>query len=420
MNEILVLASVFPPQIGGSGRWLYELYRRLPPSAVRIVAGCCSGCEEFDERQPMHIERQPLHLPSWGLMHPQAAWHFYQAYRRLSKIIAQNTVSCIHAGKPLPEGLLAWFLRKKTKTGYLVYVHGEELNIARSSRELAFWTQRVLTGAGAIIANSGNTRALLVHDWHLQPGRVYVVHPGVDTDYFRPAPPSRHVRHKLGWNDRPTVLTVGRLQKRKGQDMLIRALPMARQAVPDILYAIVGDGPERQQLHSLVDALHVQEHVRFHGDLTDRDLLECYQQCDLFALPNREVAGDFEGFGMVLLEAQACGKPVIAGRSGGTGEALWDGVTGLHIPCDRPEPLAHAIGQLLQDPDRRRTMGTAARTWVVERFRWPIVAGQAQEIFQSLGHLPFHGGNGLPLDCGVPGTGRTDDMASCTRPPTVP
>ena len=124
------------------------------------------------------------------------------------------------------------------------------------------------------------------------------------------------MRARLEWTGRRVVLTVGALQKRKGQDMMIRALPAIRQRCPDVLYAIVGEGWERPYLESLVAELSVADLVQFRATPADDELIECYQQCDLFALPNRQVGWDFEGFGIVLLEAQACGKPVVTGQSG--------------------------------------------------------------------------------------------------------
>ena len=103
---------------------------------------------------------------------------------------------------------------------------------------------------------------------------------------------------------------------------MIRALRQIRQSIPDVLYSIVGDGKERQRLEVLAPTKELRDHVQFRGEASDAEMIECYQQCDLFALPNREVAGEFEGFGMVLLEAQACGKPVLAGTSGGTSETM--------------------------------------------------------------------------------------------------
>jgi phosphatidylinositol alpha-1,6-mannosyltransferase len=171
------------------------------------------------------------------------------------------------------------------------------------------------------------------------------------------------------------------LQARKGHAQLVAALPRIIERVPDALYAIVGEGETRPQLESLIASLGLAEHVRLMGELRDEALVGAMQQCDLFALPNIEVNGDFEGFGMVLVEAQACGRPVIAGRSGGTGETLRDRETGRLVDCRDATALADAAAELLADDAARRRMGEAGRRWVERQFDWPALARQSRAIF---------------------------------------
>ena len=121
--------------------------------------------------------------------------------------------------------------------------------------------------------------------------------------------------------------------------------------------------------------------------------MECYQQCDLFVLPNRQVGQDIEGFGMVLLEAQACGKPVIAGASGGTAETMQPGETGYVVPCDQPDELAAMVAELLLDPDRRTRMGEAARSWVVEQFDWDAQHVRPRSLREENPSCPRAGGD---------------------------
>jgi phosphatidylinositol alpha-1,6-mannosyltransferase len=134
----------------------------------------------------------------------------------------------------------------------------------------------------------------------------------------------------------------------------------------------------------LIQAEDVAGHVQLLGEADDQRLISAYQQCDLSILPNRQVGHDIEGFGMVLIEAQACGKPVIAGASGGTSEAVNAPQTGLVVPCETPESIAAAVASLLRDEPLRQAMGQAARQWVTARFDWPALADQAQQIFGSL------------------------------------
>jgi phosphatidylinositol alpha-1,6-mannosyltransferase len=224
-------------------------------------------------------------------------------------------------------------------------------------------------------------------EWNLDSDRIRLLHPGVDTTRFVPAASQASIRAQLGWSDRSVVLTVGRLQKRKGHDQMILALSAIRRAIPDILYAIVGDGEERQPLQDLVERTGLGDHVQFMGEPDDRELVRCYQQCDLFVLPNRQVGKDIEGFGMVLLEAQACGKPVVAGASGGTAETMRIPQTGYVVPCDTPDQLGVLVIRLLQDFELRRQMGCSAREWVVERFDWQSLVRQAAQMFRLNGLL---------------------------------
>ena len=295
-------------------------------------------------------------------------------------MVSRHRVSQIHAGRVLPEGVIAWCLSRRFRIPYLCYVHGEEVTTLSASRELRWLARLVVSGSAALIANSHSTARLLVEQWGARSSAVSIIHPGVDTTQFRPATRDPAARARLGWGDRAVVLTVGRLQKRKGHDQMIRALHTVRRAIPDVLYAIIGDGEERPALKALVDREGLSGHVAFLGECSDRDLIACYQQCDLFVLPNRQVGQDIEGFGIVLLEAQACGRAVVAGASGGTAETMQVPQTGRVVDCQYPEVLAATIVDLLGDRDRLGRMGVAAREWVA-RFDWSTLGHQAQALF---------------------------------------
>src|SRR5262249_45127489 len=233
---------------------------------------------------------------------------------------------------------------------------------------------RVLTAAARIIANSQHSKDMLMRDWGITGSRITVRHPGVDTTRFRPSPQDAALRARLGWENRQVVLTGGALQKRKGQDMLIRALPAIRRRCPDVLYAMIGEGWERVYLEGLVRQFDVADAVQFPGPAGDAEPVQCYQQGGLFALPNPRGDWDFEGFGIALIEAQACGKPVVAGLSGGTAETMKEAETGALVSCDTPEQLADVVCALLSDPARRSAMGARAREWAVHNFDWNVVA----------------------------------------------
>jgi phosphatidyl-myo-inositol dimannoside synthase len=379
--SLLLLTEVFPPRVGGSGRWLWELYRRLPDLDVFVAAGETTGSAAFDARSPLATTRLPLYFSNWGLWSAAGATHYARASLGLFRLVFSRRPDVIHCGKSLPEGLLALWVRRTLGIPYCCYAHGEELTLAETTRELRRLNARVLAGAAKVFANSHHTGQLLTDEWAVPHDRVVVMHPGVDTTRFVPAPPNDAIRQELGWLGRRVVLTVGALQKRKGQDTMIRALPAIAARIPDTLYVVVGEGWERPYLDELVTSLGVSHLVQFRGVPADDELVRIYQQCDLFVLPNRKVGWDFEGFGIVLLEAQACGKAVIAGRSGGTMDAVDESRTGDIVQCDSPEPLAEAVCRLLEDDDRREAFGQAGRSRAVEKFDWNVLAGEARERF---------------------------------------
>ena len=380
-TRLLLISEIFPPKHGGSGRWLFELFRRLDGVEVTALAGRAPGDDEFDRAAPFRVDRFEAPIRSWGALHPRAGGDYWRAARQVKRLMSQRPPDVIHCGKCLPEGFVALAARGGPRVPVWCFAHGEELTLAGTSRELRWLTRFVLRRAARVIANSQHTKGLLVDRWRVPPDRVTVLTPGVDAARFTPAATDPELRSRLGWTGRRVILTVGALQKRKGQDMLIRALPAIRRDCPDVLYAIAGEGWERPYLEQLTRELGVTDTVSFVGTPGERELVQLYQQCDLFALPNRQVGWDFEGFGIVLLEAQACGRPVIAGRSGGTVETVLPGETGELVACESPEPLAAACAVLLGDPGRRSRMGERGRAWVVQHFDWPHLARRATDLF---------------------------------------
>ncbi|MGE3805055.1 MAG: glycosyltransferase family 4 protein [Gemmataceae bacterium] len=378
-ERVLLVNEVFPPRAGGSGRWFYELYRRLPAEAVAFAVGEAPGHETVDASLATPPFRLPFRFVDRGLR--RDLFGYLRTVKRLQPIIRSQQVTCIHAGRCLPEGLIAFLLGWWNRLPFLCYVHGEDLSVVSTSRELTLMVRPILKRAEYLIANSRNTRDMIVDKWSVNANKVRVLYPGVDTKAFVPASRDVQVRQSLGWGSGPVLLTVGRLQKRKGQDQLIRAVARLRTQFPDLRCAIVGDGEEREPLKAIARELHLEAQVLFMGEIDDATLQRCYQQCDLFVLANRTIGADFEGFGMVLLEAQACGKPVVAGESGGTAETMRIPETGLVLPCEEPDLLAEKLAELLKDPDRLAGMGAAGRQWTVDHFDWDVLSQQARQLF---------------------------------------
>lgn len=388
--SVLILSDIFPPQTGGSGRWLWEVYRRFPRGEAVVLAGERAGAEAFDAGHEVRVVRFAVAPREWGISSPGALRGYWRSFQMVRRLARQERIDELHCARCLPEGWIALMAKKVCGLPFVCYVHGEELSYGRASRELGWQMRRVFRAARLIVANSHNTARLLTDEWRLSPNRLRVLHPGVDAEKFCPAAPDEAVRRRFGWTGKRVVLTVGRLQRRKGHDMLIRALGRIRQRVPNVLYAIVGDGDERRGLEELARPEGVADAVQFLGELDDEMLVRCYQQCDLFVLPNREINGDIEGFGMVLVEAQACGKPVIAGASGGTAETMSIPETGMVLPCDEPEGLVEAVSAWLLDEELLARKGRAARQWVEARFDWGALHQQARSILDPCSQALVH------------------------------
>jgi phosphatidylinositol alpha-1,6-mannosyltransferase len=218
----------------------------------------------------------------------------------------------------------------------------------------------------------GRIAAALGPDAALEP-----LPPGIDTRRFAPDPGARAtIRARHGLGDRPVVGCVSRLVRRKGQDVLIRALPALRRRVPGAALLIAGDGPDRDRLHRLAREHDVVEHVVFTGPVAHEEIPAHHAALDVFALPCRTLGRglDVEGLGIVLLEASACGVPVVAGRSGGAPETVLGGPpgtrTGRLTDGRDPADVAEVVGDLLADPDAAATAGAAGRRWMQAAWTW--------------------------------------------------
>jgi len=382
MKKTLLISEIFPPTHGGSGRWFWELYSRLPYNEYVIAAGTHPDAVSYDKSHQLNIHRLNLSSKSWALRSLTGLKFYWQGFKQLKKIIKQENITTVHCGRCLPEGVFAYLFKLFYGIPYICYIHGEDIEAALMSRELTMIVQHVLNNASHLICNSNNTRQLLIKKWSMSEQQTTILNPGVNTLQFKPVPTSLTERETLGWHKRPVILTVGRLQQRKGQDILINALPEIIKSIPDILYVIIGNGEEKEFLESLVSKLKLQDNVQFRFTCDDDTMISCYQQCDIFILPNRTIDNDIEGFGMVLVEAQSCGKPVIAGDSGGTAETMIINETGLILDCTTPVQLEKNIPELLKNKSKLDTMGQAARSHIVNTLEWDVHAQKAAEIFK--------------------------------------
>ncbi len=366
-QKILLFTENFPPIEGGSGRWFWELYNRLGAGNVVIVTHDVKGSTSIDASVSATVVRIPLQSPEWGLKSLQGLKFYWRSVSTLKRLIKQYDIDEVHCGRVIHEGVTAWLLSLFTGLKYRCFIHGEDVETAATSREQSMMVKQVCKRAYTLICNSENSKNLTQKLGYDSGEKCIVLHPGVDVDRFVPKSIDTQFRNAMGWADKFVVLTVGRLQQRKGQDYFIRALPDIVKAIPNCLYVVIGSGECKGELVELVEQLNLHDHVQFQAGLDDQTLISCYQQCDRFVLPNRTIANDIEGFGMVLVEAQACGKPVVAGDSGGTRETMKIGATGHIIDCSTAESIAKEIVPILTAPSLSPDV---YREHVMSHFTW--------------------------------------------------
>lgn len=381
--KALLLSEIFPPTVGGSGAWFREIYGRLSSTEVALLVGQHESAATYDRTHDLDLARAPLSSTSWSLLDVAGLTYYVRSLLRLREQEKASGASIVHCGRVMPEGVIALMNFALSRTPYICFVHGEDIALANESRESKAVVKRVLRHADGLICNSENSASLLSRDWGIFGDRVKVMHPGIDTTRFSPAKCRSDLRDSLGWCGRKVILTVSRLEQRKGHSRLIESLPAVLESEPSTLYVIVGDGGERSRLEGKVERLGLQDAVQFRGECDDDEALNCYRGCDLFCLPNRTVGSSIEGFGIVLLEAQACGSPVIAGDSGGTRETMLVGTTGLIVDCTTTEPLTKALIDLLGDDALRMQMGQAARQYMRDQFDWDARSRMARSVFNE-------------------------------------
>jgi phosphatidylinositol alpha-1,6-mannosyltransferase len=300
---------------------------------------------------------------------------------RMRRLIGSHDIDTVWFGAAAPLALLSPLARDAGAERVIASTHGHEvgwsmLPLARTA------LRRIGNDTDVVTFISQYTRSRFSGAFGPAAALEHLA-PGVDTDRFEPNSVARaELRARYGLGDRPVVVCVSRLVPRKGQDMLIRALPAIRQRVPGTALVIVGGGPYRDDLRRLVDGFDVSEDVVFTEGVPADELPAHHAMADVFAMPCRTRGSglDVEGLGIVYLEASAMGVPVVAGNSGGAPESVIDGETGLVVNGWDVGAIAAAVGDLLTDPDRAAAMGRAGRDWVVNEWQWRTKAERLSEL----------------------------------------
>jgi phosphatidyl-myo-inositol dimannoside synthase len=369
----LLVTNDFPPKLGGIQSYLWELWRRLPPDRFAVLTTPYDGDAAFDAAQPFRVDRtgQKVLLPTRALA------------ERIRAVAAETGASLVVLDPALPLGVVG----PRLGLPYAVVVHGAEITVPGrlvGSRSLL---ARVLGNAAHVVA-AGRWVAEQAERIVASPPPTTVVPPGVDVDRFRPLTPEERAKARAGLGlpaDGRLIVSVSRLVPRKGMDTLVEAAARLAPTRPDLTVAIAGAGRDRARLDRLVRRTRAP--VRLLGRVDDERLPSLYACADVFAMLCRNRWGGLEqeGFGIVFLEAAACGVPQVAGDSGGASEAVVDGETGFVVrrPNDAEE-AARVLARLLDDADFRRAQGEASRTRAETDFSYDVLARRLDEALRQI------------------------------------
>ncbi|MBI4239646.1 glycosyltransferase family 4 protein [Candidatus Uhrbacteria bacterium] len=343
MKKTLLVTLDYYPNVGGIANYWKRLSDCLPAESFLVYVPKLSR----------------IVFPRWLPL-------FFRVY----SIIKKEKIEHVIVGQILPIGTVVWILSKVMQIRYSVSTHGMDIAPERLSSRKIFLCKKILAGAEFVICNSEYTASLVKR--YGQIAHIEIVYP---------CPSIIPSDHATIQNQNHTLLTVARLVRRKGHEDVLRALTGLVKEFPDLSYVIIGDGPERQFLENLARQLQLDTRVRFVGHASDEEVAEWYTRTSVVIMTPTREGGDVEGFGITYLEANAFGKPVIASRTGGVGEAVVDGETGILVKPGDSQAIHDAIRCLLNDRVLAERLGNTGRMRVQQDFNW---REQARKLEQAL------------------------------------
>jgi phosphatidylinositol alpha-1,6-mannosyltransferase len=371
MGRTLIVTNDFPPRTGGIESFVMAMAARLPEEVV-VHTARQQGDREHDRVLPFEVvrDRSPLMVPTPDIS------------RRSAALARARDCDRVWFGAAAPLGLMAPRLRRAGVERTVATTHGHEI----------WWSS--VPGARRALRSIGERNDVLTYLGEycrsriarpLSPAartRMVQLTPGVDDTVFRPGSGGDEVRRRYGLSDRPVVVCVSRMVARKGQDVLVKALPVIQRSVPGAALLLVGDGPHRATVEKLVAERGLERDVVLTGRVPWRETPAFFDAGDVFAMPTRtRLFGlEPEALGICYLEAAAVGLPVVAGSSGGAPDAVLDGENGYVVDGRDVSQVAARCSELLVDRDLAARFGARGRQWVAAQWRWDDLALRLHRI----------------------------------------
>ncbi len=354
--KLLLCTLDYPPRLGGVATYYENLIKSWPEAGAWTV---------LDNNQE-------------ALLTKTGPWRWRRAIAALIKANRLNKPDLIFLGQILPLGPAALLANLFSPFKFGVFFHGMDLTFALKTPRKRFLTGLTCRRAKIIVCVNSHVKEILLAAWPKLADKIILLHPGA-TAIASDSKIIEAFHQSYDLNGKKIIFSIGRLVKRKGFDQVIRALNLVDNK--DWRYLLAGDGPEAASLKNLAAQSPYAKQIIFTGSLTEKEKWSCLNLCDIFITTSRDLDGDFEGFGIVYLEANLMGKPVIAGASGGVADAVIPGVNGLLVDPENPTAIAAAIMRLLNNPEEAKRLGRAGKDRAERDFSW---AGQADKLYKKL------------------------------------
>ncbi|GAB7055979.1 MULTISPECIES: glycosyltransferase family 4 protein [Paenibacillus] len=365
MKKRLFVSIDFPPEAGGIQNYVHGIISNLNPADSFVLTHTHEKAKEFDHEQTYKIFRTSMKGNKFKNVLVLFKLIIYLIYLKY-KIKYDE----IHFGNVYPIGLVGPIAKWVLHVDYYCYTHGLDIlslkNTKRTYQSLLF----ILRHSKKIICNSKYTSEK-VKEMGFSNENIVIVQPGIHEK-----PDVKHnlteIKDRYDLHNKKVILTVSRLVERKGHDVVLKALKTICRDNPDIRYVICGDGPYRKTLEKIANDYGLNQSVIFTGTLDNDELEGLYLCSNIFIMPSREIKenGDVEGFGIVFLEANYYGLPVIGGNSGGIPEAVLDQTTGFLVDPLNAEEIRVKLKELLTNEALAKQMGENGKKWVVEKCFW--------------------------------------------------
>jgi len=370
-RRVLLLTESYSPNVGGIQNYLSELMAQLSPAHTFVLAGKQKFKQDdmaaWDNKQKYKIVRfstNRFSFPNWR-----------PAYKQLEKAVAEFQPEIIVCGKALFEGRAALRIFKKTGIPYVVMTYGMEIRFWLKIRKVKRDLLNVLENAQSIFVINEYIKNLLVRELTNKglvgcENKFVKMYPGVDGFFSQPSGDTKRLREELGVEGKKVIVTVCRIVRRKGIDIVINAMKEIKKEVPNVFYLVLGDGPEKDSFEKLARDVGVDDSVKFLGKVSREKIRAVFNISDLFVLTPRDIDGDMEGFGIVYLESAIAGLCVVGSKSGGVPEAVINAQTGLLANENDVSDTAEKIIKLLKDDVLRKSLASNARARAVTDFSW--------------------------------------------------